>query len=112
MIPTVGWYLLLNTTKCVVYRGLYPVSKNACGMCMTTGRVASSACAQGEANGDGPRTSILSRGSPVGPVRNSRQTVEILSARHPGTARIGTVTDRADKTIGPGGIVVGAGQDR
>ena len=40
------------------------------------------------------------------------QAVEILSARHPGTARIGTVTDRADETIGPGGIVVGAGQDR
>jgi len=48
----------------------------------------------------------------VVPQGDVEQTVEILSARHPGTARIGTVTDRADETIGPGGIVVGAGQDR
>jgi len=40
------------------------------------------------------------------------ETVELLSARHPGTARIGTVTDRPDETTGPGGIRVGAGQDR
>ena len=31
----------------------------------------------------------------------------ILSAHHPGSARVGTVTDRGDQTLGPGGIVVG-----
>jgi phosphoribosylformylglycinamidine cyclo-ligase len=31
----------------------------------------------------------------------------ILASHHPGAARVGTVTDRADETLGPGGIVVG-----
>jgi phosphoribosylformylglycinamidine cyclo-ligase len=33
--------------------------------------------------------------------------ISILAARHPGTARVGTVTDSGDQTLGPGGIVVG-----
>ena len=40
------------------------------------------------------------------------EAVAVLSARHPGTARIGTVTDRPDETTGPGGIRVGAVRDR
>ena len=33
--------------------------------------------------------------------------VAILAAHHPGAARVGTVTDNADQTLGPAGIVVG-----
>ncbi len=33
--------------------------------------------------------------------------VAVLQAHHPGAARVGTVTDSADQTLGPGGIVVG-----
>jgi phosphoribosylformylglycinamidine cyclo-ligase len=48
----------------------------------------------------------------VVPEADAGQAIEILSARHPGTARIGTVTDRPDETLGPGAIRVGAGQGR
>lgn len=48
----------------------------------------------------------------VVPEADVEETVGILSARHPGTARIGTVTDRPDETLGPGGLRVGAGQGR
>ncbi len=43
----------------------------------------------------------------VVPEQAAEQTVSLLATRHPGTARIGTVTDRGDETLGPGGIVVG-----
>ena len=48
----------------------------------------------------------------VVPEADVDEAIGILSARHPGTARIGTVTDRPDETLGPGGIRVGAGQER
>ena len=43
----------------------------------------------------------------VVPEEHADEACAILAARHPGSARIGTVTDRADETLGPGGIVVG-----
>ncbi len=48
----------------------------------------------------------------VVPEADVDEAIGILSARHPGTARIGTVTDRPDETLGPGAIRVGAGQER
>ncbi|MFM9140521.1 MAG: phosphoribosylformylglycinamidine cyclo-ligase [Solirubrobacterales bacterium] len=48
----------------------------------------------------------------VVPEADADEAIGILSARHPGTARIGTVTDRPDETLGPGGLRVGAGQGR
>ena len=41
------------------------------------------------------------------PEAHAAEAAAILAARHPGSARIGTVTDRADETLGPGGLVVG-----
>ncbi len=43
----------------------------------------------------------------VVPEADVDETVAILATRHPGAARIGTVTDSGDQTLGPGGIVVG-----
>ncbi|MBU3675130.1 MAG: phosphoribosylformylglycinamidine cyclo-ligase, partial [Solirubrobacteraceae bacterium] len=48
----------------------------------------------------------------VVPEADAEAAVELLGERHPGTARIGTVTDRADETLGPGAIRVGAGQQQ
>jgi len=41
------------------------------------------------------------------PEAHADEAAAILAARHPGSARIGTVTDRADETLAPGGLVVG-----
>ena len=43
----------------------------------------------------------------VVPENAADQAAALLAERHPGSARIGTVTSRADETLGPGGIVVG-----
>ena len=43
----------------------------------------------------------------VVPEPSADEAVAILSARHPGSARIGTVTDRPGETLAPGGIAVG-----
>jgi phosphoribosylformylglycinamidine cyclo-ligase len=41
------------------------------------------------------------------PEAHADEAAAILATRHPGSARIGTVTDRADETLAPGGVVVG-----
>ena len=43
----------------------------------------------------------------VVPEEHAGETAAILGERHPGSARIGTVTDRPDETLAPGGIAVG-----
>ncbi|HVP01746.1 MAG TPA: phosphoribosylformylglycinamidine cyclo-ligase [Solirubrobacteraceae bacterium] len=43
----------------------------------------------------------------VVPERHAEEAAAILAARHPGAARVGTVTDRPDETLGPGGLRVG-----
>ena len=48
----------------------------------------------------------------VVPEADAQEAAGILGERHPGTARIGTVTDRAGETTGPGGIRVGAAPGR
>lgn len=42
----------------------------------------------------------------VTPERDADAVARLLSERHPGSARIGTVTDRPDETVAPGGLVV------
>ncbi|MSX02863.1 MAG: phosphoribosylformylglycinamidine cyclo-ligase [Actinobacteria bacterium] len=44
----------------------------------------------------------------VVPEAAADDAVSILAAHHPGAARVGSVTADADRTVGPGGIVVGA----
>jgi phosphoribosylformylglycinamidine cyclo-ligase len=43
----------------------------------------------------------------VVPEAHAEEAAAILAARHAGSARIGTVTDRAGETLAPGGVVVG-----
>jgi len=43
----------------------------------------------------------------VVPEEHAGEAAAILGARHPGSARIGTVTDRPDETLAPGGVAVG-----
>jgi phosphoribosylformylglycinamidine cyclo-ligase len=45
----------------------------------------------------------------VVPEEDADEAAEILRARHPGTARIGTVTDRVGEATAPGGVRLGAG---
>jgi phosphoribosylformylglycinamidine cyclo-ligase len=40
----------------------------------------------------------------VVPEDHAAAAADLLSARHPGTARIGTVTDRAGEATAPGGV--------
>ena len=43
----------------------------------------------------------------VVPEQHADEAAAIVAVRHPGSARIGTVTDRPDETLAPGGVVVG-----
>ncbi|CAB4875566.1 unannotated protein [freshwater metagenome] len=44
----------------------------------------------------------------ITPQEHADEAAAILSARHPGARRIGTVTDRPGTVSAPGGIVLGA----
>jgi phosphoribosylformylglycinamidine cyclo-ligase len=45
----------------------------------------------------------------VVPESHADEAAAVLAARHPGSARVGTVTDRPGETLAPGGVVVGRG---